>query len=134
VNIAARFYGREFLLSTARFGGAVTRPAAQSAVRGASIAASPDYMRAMFAPDVAPPAVPLIHSLKVRVDGRRYRVILQNGEPIAVAVWVAEEFGPCNPHAYWRRLWAKGERAPGRVVRVAIAKAMTAPVVTLAVD
>jgi hypothetical protein len=91
-------------------------------------------MRAMIAPDIAPPAIPLIHSLKVDVDGRRYRVILRDGEPIAVAVWVTEEFGLCNPHAYWCRLGAKGARAPGRVVRVAIAKAMTAPVVTLAVD
>ena len=67
-------------------------------------------------------------------DGRRYRVILRDGEPIAVAVWVVEEFGLCNPHAYWRRVWAKGGRAPGRVVRGAIAKAMAAPMVTLVVD
>ena len=87
-------------------------------------------MPAMFAPDVAPPAIPLVHSLKVDVDGRRYRVILRDGEPIAVAVWVVEEFGL---HAYWRRVWAKGRRGPSRRVRVAIAKAMTAPVVTLAV-
>ena len=91
-------------------------------------------MRAMFAPAFAPPAIPLIHSLKVDVDGRRYRVILRDGEPIAVAVWVVEEFGPCNPHAHWRRVWAKGGRAPGRVVRGAIAKAMAAPMVTLVVD
>jgi hypothetical protein len=31
-------------------------------------------------------------------------------------------------------VWTKGRRAPDRVVRVAIAKAMAAPVVTLAVD
>jgi hypothetical protein len=91
-------------------------------------------MRAMFAPAFAPPAIPLIHSLKVDVDGRRYRVILRDGEPIAVAVWVIEEFGPRAAHAYWRRVWTKGRRAPDRVVRVAIAKAMAAPVVTLAVD
>ena len=103
-------------------------------MRGAPIAASPDYMRAMFAPAFAPPAIPLIHSLKVDVDVRRYRVILRDGEPIAVAVWVVEEFGLCNPHAYWRRVWAKGGRAPGRVVRGAIAKAMAAPMVTLVVD
>jgi hypothetical protein len=91
-------------------------------------------MPAMSASAVAPLAIPLIHSLKVDVDGQRFRVLLRDGEPIAVAVWVAEEFGPCNPHAYWRRVWTRGRRAPGRVVRVAIAKAMAEPVVTLAVD
>jgi hypothetical protein len=88
----------------------------------------------MFTPAVAPPAIPLIHALKVDVESRRYRVLLRDGEPIAVAVWVAEEFGPGAAHAYWRRVWTKGRRAPDRVVRVAIAKAMAAPVVTLAVD
>ena len=68
------------------------------------------------------------------VDGRRYRVILRDGEPIAVAVWVVEEFGLCNPHAYWRRVWTAGRRAPGRTVRAAIAKVIAAPVVTLSVD
>ena len=81
----------------------------------------------------APPAIPLDHT-DVDVDGRRYRAILRDGEPIAVAIWIVEEFGPRAPHAYWRRVWALGRRSPGRVVRVAIAKAMAAPVVTLAVD
>ena len=82
---------------------------------------------------VASSSAPLVHT-DVDVDGRRCRVILQNGEPIAVAIWIVEEFGPRAPHAYWRRVWALGRRSPGRVVRVAIAKAMAAPVVTLAVD
>ena len=68
------------------------------------------------------------------MDGRRFRVLLRDGEPIAVATWIIEEFGPRVPHAYWRRVWAKGGRAPGRVVRGAIAKAMAAPMVTLVVD
>jgi hypothetical protein len=75
---------------------------------------------------VASPAISLVHTLEVDVDGRHYRVILRSGEASAVAVRVIEEFGPCTPHAYWRRVWAAGRRAPGRVVRIAIAKAMVA--------
>ena len=68
------------------------------------------------------------------VDGRRFRVLLRDGEPIAVATWIIEEFGPRVPHAYWRRVWTAGRRAPGRTVRAAIAKVIAAPVVTLSVD
>jgi hypothetical protein len=82
---------------------------------------------------VASSSAPLVHT-DVDVDGRRCRVVLRDGEPVAVAIWIVEEFGPRAPHAYWRRVWALGRRSPGRVVRVAIAKAMAAPVVTLAVD
>jgi hypothetical protein len=60
----------------------------------------------------------------VDVDGHRYRVILRDGEPIAVATLVVEEFGPRVPHAYWRRVWTAGRRASGRLVRAAIAKAL----------
>ena len=82
--------------------------------------------------DDAPLAIPLAHT-DVDVDGHRYRVILRDGKPVGVVVWVVEQFGPRAAHAYWRRVWALGRRSPGRVVRVAIAKAMAAPVVTLAV-
>ena len=33
--------------------------------------------------------------LPVTLTIRRYRVILRGGEPIAVAVWVIEDFDPC---------------------------------------
>jgi hypothetical protein len=72
---------------------------------------------------VASPAISLVHTLEVDVDGRHYRVILRGGEAIAVAVRVIEEFGPRTPHAYWRRVWTAGHRAPGRLVRVVIAEA-----------
>ena len=83
---------------------------------------------------VASSPAPLICHTDVEVDGRRCRVILRDGKPVAVATWIAEEFGPRAPHAYWRRVWVVGRRPPGRVVRVAIAKATAAPMVTLAVD
>jgi len=66
---------------------------------------------------------PLAHT-DVDIDGRRYRVILRDGEPVGVAAWVVEEFGPRVPHGYWRRLWSQGRRAHGRVARMVIAKAM----------
>ena len=75
--------------------------------------------------DDAPLAIPLAHT-DVDVDGHCYRVILRDGKPVGVVVWVVEQFGPRAAHAYWRRVWTKGRRAPGRVVRVAIARAMAA--------
>jgi hypothetical protein len=85
-------------------------------VLGARIVVCSDYVPAMSL---------FVHS-DVNVDGRRYRVILRDGAPVGVAVWVIEEFGPRAPHAYWRRVWTVGRRPPSRMVRVAIAKAMAA--------
>ena len=71
--------------------------------------------------DDASPAIPLAHT-DVDVDGHRYRVILRDGKPVGVVVWVVEQFGPRAAHAYWRRVWALGRRSPGRVVRIAIGR------------
>jgi hypothetical protein len=49
-------------------------------------------------------------------------VILRDGKPVGVVVWVVEQFGPRAAHAYWRRVWALGRRSPGRVVRIAIGR------------
>jgi len=97
-----------------------------------SVAVAP-LSRAMSPLAVASSPVPLVHT-DVDVDGRRCRVILRDGEPIVVALWIVEEFGPRAPHAYWRRVWVLGRRPPGRVVRAAIAQAMATPIVALAVE
>jgi hypothetical protein len=68
----------------------------------------------------------VIRSLEVSVADRRFRVILRNGEAVAVDMWVVKQFGPYAPHAYWRRVWVAGRRAPGPLVRAAIAEAMAA--------
>lgn len=73
------------------------------------------------------------HSLEVDVANRRYRVTLQDGEAINVAVWVLEEFGLRAPLAYWRPVWRQ-QRTPGRLMRAAIAEAMAAATKSLTAD
>ena len=70
--------------------------------------------------------IPLVHSIEVQVAHRRYRVILRDGEAVAVAAWVIKEFGPYAPYTYWRRVWTAGRRAPGPLMRAAIAEALAA--------